>query len=142
MFIHVSGTPFSAYSMAGPSTRARGMLPKRSSAASQPPRFPGVAKALGPPASSASVALAGSAASGAAPMKSSTWRSRVRAREISMRPMPPALDMKGSTTLRAAPTAAAASTALPPSSSMRAPAMEASGCADVTAPRVPITTGR
>ena len=59
-----------------------------------------------------------------------------------MSPMPPALDMNGSTTLSAAPTATAASTALPPSSSMRAPAIDASGCADVTAPREPMTTGR
>jgi hypothetical protein len=31
---------------------------------------------------------------------------------------------------------------LPPSSSMRTPAMEASGWAEVTAPRAPMTTGR
>ena len=54
----VSGTPFSASSMAGASTRARGMLPKRSSAAIQPPRLPGVAQAFGPPASSSSVHFA------------------------------------------------------------------------------------
>ena len=59
-----------------------------------------------------------------------------------MSPMPPAPDMNGSTMLSVEPTATAASTALPPSSSMRVPAIEASGWAEVTAPRVPITTGR
>jgi hypothetical protein len=48
------------------------MLPKRSRAAIQPPRLPGVAQALGPPASSSSVARAAFAAAGARPMKSST----------------------------------------------------------------------
>ncbi len=128
--------------MAGPSTAWRGIEPKRSWAASQPPRLPGVAQALGPPASSSSVHRAGSAASGAGPRKSSTWRSRVRAREISMSPMPPAPDMKGSTTFKVDATATAASTALPPSRSMRMPAIEASGCADATAPRVPMIVGR
>ena len=41
--------------------------------------------------------------------------------------MPPALDMKGSTTLSVEPTATAASTALPPSRRTRMPAMEAIG---------------
>ena len=59
-----------------------------------------------------------------------------------MRPMPPALDMNGSTTFSVEPTATAASTALPPSSSTRMPAIEASGWAEVTAPRVPMTVGR
>jgi hypothetical protein len=75
-------------------------------------------------------------------MKSSTWRSPARAREISMSPMPAAPDMKGSTTFRVEATATAASTALPPSSSMRMPAIDASGCAEATAPRAPITGGR
>ena len=59
-----------------------------------------------------------------------------------MSPMPPMLDMNGSTTLSAEPTATAASTALPPASSVWMPAMEASGCAEATAPRVPMTVGR
>ena len=50
--------------------------------------------------------------------------------------------MNGSTMLSVEPTATAASTALPPSKSTRIPAIEASGCADATAPRVPMTTGR
>ena len=128
--------------MAGAKTRSRGMEPKRSSAASQPPRFPGVAQDLGPPASSSSVARLGSEAAGARPMKSSTWRSRPPPREIAMSPIPAALDMNGSTTFSAAPTATAASTALPPSRRTRMPAIEASGCAEVTAPRLPMTTGR
>ena len=128
--------------MAGASTRWRGMEPKRSSAASQPPRLPGVAQDLGPPARSSSVARAGSAAAGARPMKSSTCRSRSRARETSISPIPAALDMKGSTTLRVEATATAASTALPPSMSTRMPAIEASGWAEATAPRAPMTTGR
>jgi len=61
---------------------------------------------------------------------------------MSMSPMPPALDMNGSTTFRVEPTATAASTALPPASSIWMPAIEASGCADVTTPRVPMTLGR
>ena len=75
-------------------------------------------------------------------MKSRTWRSRVRAREMTMSPMPAALDMNGSTTFNVEPTATAASTALPPSSSTRIPAMDASGWAEATAPRVPMTVGR
>ena len=59
-----------------------------------------------------------------------------------MSPIPPALDMNGSTTFSAAATATAASTALPPSRRTRMPAIEASGCAEVTAPRLPMTTGR
>src|SRR5438067_924563 len=105
--LNVSGTPFSASEIAGDNTRARSIEPKRSSAASQPPRLPGVAHDLGPPTSSSSVQAAGSEAAGDRPMKSSTWRSRPR--EISMRPIPPALDMNGSTTFRVAPTATAAS---------------------------------
>jgi hypothetical protein len=50
--------------------------------------------------------------------------------------------MNGSTTFRVEPTATAASTALPPASSIWIPAIEASGCADVTTPRVPMTLGR
>jgi hypothetical protein len=138
----VSGTPFSARSMAGARTFWRGIDPKRSSAVSQPPRLPGVAHDFGPPASSSSVHRAGSAPSGAGPMKSSTCRSRVRAREISISPMPAAPDMNGSTTFRVEPTATAASTALPPSSSTRMPDIDASGCADATAPRVPMIVGR
>ena len=116
------------------------MLPKRSSAAIQPPRLPGVAQDFGPPTSSSSVQRAASAALGAHPMKSSTWRSLPR--EISMRPMPAAPDMNGSTTLRVDPTATAASTALPPARSISIPAIEASGCAEATAPRRPMTVGR
>ena len=59
-----------------------------------------------------------------------------------MRPMPPMLDMNGSTTFRVEPTATAASTALPPASSVWIPAIEASGWAEATAPRVPMTVGR
>ena len=59
-----------------------------------------------------------------------------------MRPIPPAPDMKGSTTFSVEPTATAASTALPPASSIRIPAMEASGWAEATTPRVPMTVGR
>ncbi len=59
-----------------------------------------------------------------------------------MSPMPPAPDMKGSTTFSVDATATAASTALPPSRSMRMPAIEASGWADATAPRVPMIVGR
>ncbi len=144
--MRVSGTPPSQRAMAGSRTRAAGIVPKRARAASQPPRFPGVAHARGPPASSSSVTAARAAPdgapAGAGPTKSSTCRSRVRAREISMRPMPPTLDMNGSTTLSVEPTATAASTALPPSRRMRMPAMDASGCADVTAPRAPMTAGR
>ena len=72
LLIHVSGTPSSAHSMAGAKTFERGMLPKRSRAASQPPRLPGVAHDLGPPARSSSTSPAGLAAAGARPMKSST----------------------------------------------------------------------
>ena len=50
--------------------------------------------------------------------------------------------MYGSQTLRAAATATAASTALPPWISIRRPAREARGWAEATMPRVPITTGR
>ena len=75
-------------------------------------------------------------------MKSSTTRSRVFGREISMRPMPPAPDMNGSTAFSVEATATAASTALPPSSSMRSPAVDAMGWAEVTAPRSPTTAGR
>ena len=139
-FLNVSGTPLSASSIAGRSTPARSIELKRSSAASQPPRLPGVAHDFGPPASSSSVQRRASAAFGARPMKSSTCRSRPR--EISMRPIPPAPDMKGSTTFSVEPTATAASTALPPASSMRIPAMEASGWAEATTPRVPMTVGR
>ena len=101
-----------------------------------------MAHAFGPPVSSSSVARSGSAPRGARPMKSSTTRSRVFGREISMSPMPQAPDMNGSTTFKVEATATAASTALPPSSSMRRPAMEAVGWAEVTAPRVPMTAGR
>ena len=59
-----------------------------------------------------------------------------------MRPMPPALDMNGSTTLSVEPTATAASTALPPASKISMPAIDASGCAEVTTPRRPMTVGR
>ena len=128
--------------MAGASTVARGIVPKRSSAAIHPPRLPGVAQAFGPPDSSSSVQRAMSAARGERPMKSRTCRSPVLARETIMRPMPPMPDMKGSTTFRVDATAIAASTALPPASSMRMPAIDASGCADATAPRMPMTTGR
>jgi len=100
-----------------------------------------VAQALGPAPCSASVHRPTSAARGAAPMKSSTWRSRAE-REISMSPMPPTPDMNGSTTFNVEPTATAASTALPPASSVSMPAIEASGCAEATAPRVPMTVGR
>ena len=75
-------------------------------------------------------------------MKSSTWRSLPPPREMNMSPMPPALDMNGSTTLSVEPTATAASTALPPSRSMRMPAMDASGWAEATAPLLPMTAGR
>jgi hypothetical protein len=51
-------------------------------------------------------------------------------------------DMKGSTTFSVDATAPAASTALPPSRSICIPAIDASGCAEVTTPRRPITTGR
>ena len=141
-FLNVSGTPSSASEIAGASTRARSIEPKRSSAASQPPRLPGVAHDFGPPASSSSVQAAGSDALGARPMKSSTCRSPVRPREMSMRPIPAALDMKGSTTFSVEPTATAASTALPPACSIWIPAIEASGCAEVTTPRAPMTVGR
>ena len=50
--------------------------------------------------------------------------------------------MNGSTTPSAAAVATAASAALPPASSIRRPAIDASGCAELTAPPVPITTGR
>ena len=123
--LNVSGTPFSASEIAGDNTRARSIEPKRSSAASQPPRLPGVAHDFGPPASSSSVHAAASAAAGVRPIKSSAWRSRPR--EMSMRPIPPALDMNGSTTFRVVPTATAASTALPPASNIWIPAIEASG---------------
>ena len=116
------------------------MVPKRSSAASQPPRLPGVAHDFGPPTSSSSVQRAASAACGARPMKSSTCRSAPR--EISMSPMPAALDMNGSTTLSVEPTATAASTALPPATKISTPAIDASGCAEVTTPRRPMTVGR
>ena len=59
-----------------------------------------------------------------------------------MSPMPPMPDMNGSTTFSVDATATAASTALPPARRMRIPAIDASGCADATAPRVPMTTGR
>ena len=111
--------------MAGASTRRRSIVPKRLSAASQPPRLPGVAHDFGPPASSSSVQRVASAARGARPMKSRTWRSPPR--EISISPMPAAPDMNGSTTLSVAPTATAASTALPPASRISMPAIEASG---------------
>ena len=69
-------------------------------------------------------------------------RTRPPLREISISPMPAAPDMKGSTTFSVEATATAASTALPPSSSMRMPAIDASGCAEVATPVVPMTTGR
>jgi hypothetical protein len=50
--------------------------------------------------------------------------------------------MNGSTTFSVEATATAASTALPPASSIWIPAIEASGCAEVTTPRVPMTVGR
>jgi hypothetical protein len=75
-------------------------------------------------------------------MKSSTWGSRVRPEDTTITPTPPRPDMKGSTTLRAAATATAASTALPPASSISIPAIDARGWAEVTIPRRPITAGR
>src|SRR5688572_24953432 len=50
--------------------------------------------------------------------------------------------MYGSTTLSAAATATAASTACPPAWSIVNPASEANGLADATIPWVPMTTGR
>ena len=78
LLIHVSGTPPSAHSMAGAKTFARGMLPNRSWAASQPPRLPGVAHDFGPPAKSSSTRPAGFAADGA------------QADEVEDVPLPPA----------------------------------------------------
>src|SRR5688500_262144 len=59
-----------------------------------------------------------------------------------MYPLPPIPDMYGSTTLSAAAVAKAASTALPPDLRISIPASDARGCAEATAPRVPIATGR
>src|SRR5215210_4351488 len=56
---------------------------------------------------------------------------------MTISPYPPMPLIIGSTTLRAAPTATAASNALPPSSSTSTPARVASGCAALTIPFVP-----
>jgi hypothetical protein len=57
-------------------------------------------------------------------------------------PYPPMPEFSGSTTLRAAATATAASNALPPARRISIPACEASSWALLTIPRVPVTGAR
>ena len=74
------------------------------------------------------------AAAGARSRESTMKVSPVLARWTSMKPPPPMPDDCGSTTLSANCTAAAASMALPPCASMRAPAAAAAGCDTATTP--------
>ena len=62
------------------------------------------------------------------------WTAPVAASKTVEKPLPPIDDDIGSTTFSVAAVATAASKALPPPSSTRVPAMEASGLAEVTRP--------
>ncbi len=74
------------------------------------------------------------ACAGAVSRKSSTDVFFAFASKLMAKPPPPSPQLIGFTTARVNAAATAASTALPPSSSMRSPAREASGWAVATAP--------
>src|SRR5262249_28200298 len=74
--------------------------------------------------------------------KSSTFTRRSAATQQVASPAPASPDIYGSTTLSAAAVATAASKALPPWLSSRAPACAASGCAAATTPLVDEMVGR
>ena len=71
---------------------------------------------------------------GAAPAMASECTWPVFFSNIVAKPFPAMLELCGSTTLRTAATATAASKAFPPASRMRRPAIDASGWALVTSP--------
>ncbi len=133
---HLSATmqatpwPRSASSMAGSSRSANGSRPQRSDSATQPATAPGVVtvsqprSGIAPPWRRAK--YAGSHAAGAPPEALSPC-SRWPSHRIANRSLPRPLDT-GSTIVNAAAAAIAASIALPPLSSMRRPACDASGC--------------
>src|SRR5438046_4595543 len=75
------------------------------------------------------------ARSGAMPLKSRATVSPRFARCTSIVPAPAIVDMNGSTTVIANAVATAASTALPPASSMDAPTRAPTGCSATTMPR-------
>ncbi len=133
---HLSATmqctpwPRSASSMAGASRSANGSLPQRRDSATQPATAPGVVTlsqprtGMRPPWRRSK--WAGSQAAGATPDALRPC-SRSPSHTIANRSLPRPLDT-GSTMVSAAAAAMAASIALPPCSSMRRPACEASGC--------------
>ena len=133
---HLSATmqatpwPRSASSMAGSSRSANGSLPQRSDNAAHPATAPGVVTASQPRSGIAPAwrrsKYAGSQAAGATPDALRPC-SRSPSHRIANRSLPRPLDT-GSTIVNAAAAAIAASIALPPLSSMRRPACDASGC--------------
>src|SRR5712692_1273375 len=143
--------PSRASAMAGRSTSASSMVPKRSRASVNPATEPGTATARGPTtlASSATRGHAKSsdtpppatrympsyAAAGATALKSTVRVSSSLARWTSMVPAPPMVLMKGSTTVIANAVATAASMALPPRARIAAPTSAPIGCSATTRPR-------
>ena len=88
------------------------------------------------------VMSSGFSAFGAAPAIDSDHTFPVLLWNTVMKPLPPMPFISGSPSAAIAPTAAAASNALPPFSSICNPAELAMGCPEVTSPCSPATAGR
>src|SRR3954471_11402408 len=129
--------------MAGASASQSGFFPWARTSSAQPARLPGTPAESGPRArSSRTLKRSTGKCCGTRGTKSSTLTRRSAATQQVASPAPASPDMYGSTTLSAAAVATAASKALPPDESSRAPACAASGCAAATTPLVDEMVGR
>ena len=132
-----------ASSTAGANSSPSGLVPYRSCSAAQPAGAPGTVtgsqplKGTASPCPSAStrsrVSLSGENPDEFSPCKGSPFMLTIAKQS------PPTPLLAGSTTVSAAATASAASTALPPSCRTCSPACVASGCDEATMPRCPYT---
>ena len=115
----------------------------RSSTEMSPPKMPGTIPARTPLLSVSAVMLSRSSAIGAPPVMLSEYTEPLSFSKMVMKPLPPRLDIIGSTSVRVAWMAAAASAAVPLFMSICRPAIEASEWPPVvTSPWTPTTVGR
>src|SRR5215216_4796275 len=145
--VGVTSTPSRASAIAGSISSAHGREPNCRQAVSSPSGTPGTATDAGPmwygttaplekSMSSASMAAGSTPPPGTATKKSSRRVVRSRARWMSMNPPPPAPVSGDSATHDAKHAATAASIALPPSLSTRAPTSAVTGWPAAMAPRI------
>ena len=134
------GTPARQSSIAGSTQSASGNSPYRSCAVSRASQIPGTETDRMPSVTMPSAKRSGVAAKGAAPVPFATSTVPLSFICTMMKPSEAMPDPCGSATPSAKPIATAASTALPPFSSIRMPAIDERGWLVTTAPCAPMRT--